>query len=441
MNDSLLINCKRDAITNLPYFDDFCQVCDGLIEMAKKEYYIVAFDISNFKLINDNYGFAAGDVLLNEAIRVFCLEDEECLVATRIYSDHIMAMYARINDKETIPLKVTRLNDIFVKRNQIKYSMVTLHIHAGIYKLEKKDEHITDCVDKANIARKAAKGHYKIDCVEYNDSLLYQQMMIADTITTLEENIRNNQVMIMLQPKVDIDTKTIIGAEALSRLVDKDGNMIAPDVFIPILEKTGKIVDLDRYVLKSIIKLVYKWKRLGIKNLRVSVNMSRVHFYMDDLAESIIENFEELDLSPEYIEFEVTESVFLDNTDMVIEKIEKLRNYGFKISIDDFGSGYSSLNLMSILPVDIVKLDKGFIDNSLNTKRGQEIIKGLIKLLNNIDLDIICEGIETEEEEKLIREFGCHQVQGFLYDKPIKIEEFEKKYVGEEILSRIKIKN
>lgn len=430
MNDSLLSMCKRDTITNLPYFDDFCHICDELIQMTKKDYYLVAFDIANFKLINDNYGFAMGDVLLNKAIEKFCMEDEECIVATRIYSDHIVALYSRINEHELIPEKVTRLNAEFVKDNQLNFPLVPLHIHAGVYSLGGRVEHITVCVDKANMARKAAKGHYKIDCVEYSDVLMKQQVRVAEILTTLEENIRNNQVLIYLQPKINVEKQRVVGAEALTRLIDKNGKIISPDEFIPVLEKTGKVIDLDKYVMKNVVKLVYKWSRLGIKDIRVSINMSKVHFYLEDIADQIIANFKELDLSPSLIEFEVTESVFLKDTDMIIEKIKKLRDFGFKISIDDFGSGYSSLNLISILPVDTVKLDKQFIETSLNTKRGKEIMKGLITMLNEINLGIVCEGIETAEEEKVIYEYGCSEVQGFLYDKPIRIDEFEKKYLN-----------
>lgn len=430
LNEELLEGIKRDTITNLPYVDDFCGVSEKILEQkTTKQYHLIAFDIANFKLVNNNYGFQSGDRLLNKAINQFCIENKACQIATRIYSDHIVALYETDESKELVVEKVTRFNNDFISAVQKEYPIVPIHIHSGIYKITDRSEHITKIIDKANMARKAAKGHYKIDCVLYDESLLHAQERVAEIITALEEGIKNNNILVLLQPKVNVKTHKVVGAEALSRLVDKDGNIIRPDEFIPILEKTGKIVDLDKYVLDYVVKLLEKWYGQGFKDYKISVNMSRVHFYFDDLAEQIIKKFETFNIPPKLLEFEVTESVFLSDTDMIIEKIAKLRDYGFKISIDDFGSGYSSLNLISILPVDIVKLDKGFINTSLNTKRGKEIMRGLIKMLSEIELDIICEGIETAEEEEVVYEFGCNEVQGFLYDKPIKVEEFTKKYL------------
>lgn len=220
-----------------------------------------------------------------------------------------------------------------------------------------------------------------------------------------------------------------MGAEALSRLVDKDGKIISPAVFIPALEKTGRIVDLDFYVLSFVLKLIRSWLDKGIEPVPISFNLSRIHFYNENLVENIMELTERYNVPAKYVEIEVTESVFFEEEHLIIDKVEKLREHGYKVSVDDFGAGYSSLNLIGILPVDIIKLDRGFVKDSLKTKRGNDIIKGLIKILNEIELDIVCEGVETAEEEKIISDYGCKEVQGFLYDRPIPVNEFEKKYL------------
>lgn len=200
-------------------------------------------------------------------------------------------------------------------------------------------------------------------------------------------------------------------------------------MFIPVLENSGKVLELDRYVMTYVFKKIRSWVDAGKEIIPISVNLSKLHFYYDSLVESIITEFDSYNISPEYVEFEVTESVFFEETELIIDKIEKLREHGFKVSVDDFGSGYSSLNLIGILPVDIIKLDKGFIKNSLNNKKGKDIIKGLIKILNEIEMDIVCEGIETHDEERTVYEFGCDTMQGYLYDKPIPVSDFEAKYV------------
>lgn len=431
MDEKLLEGIKRDLITKLPYFDDFCRISDKVLQdNSNEQYHFIATDIANFKLVNNNYGFQSGDELLNCAINMFCIDNPACIIATRIYSDHIIALYKTDETKELVVEKVTRYNDEFVSIVQKKYPIVPLHIHSGIYKVHDKSEHITKCIDKANMARKASKGQYKIHCVLYNESLLHEQERVAQIITALEDGIKNQNILVLLQPKVNVVTHKVVGAEALSRILDKDGNIIRPDEFIPVLEKTGKVIDLDKYVIDYVIKLIKEWYDRGISDLKISVNLSRVHFYFDDFADNIIKKFDTFNIPPSLLEFEVTESVFLSDTDVIIDKISKLRDYGFKISIDDFGSGYSSLNLISILPVDFVKLDKGFINTSLNTKRGKEIMRGLIKMLNDIELNIICEGIETNEEEQVVFDFGCSVVQGFLYDKPIAVDDFTRKYLN-----------
>lgn len=429
MDEKLLEGVKRDMITNLPYFDSFCMVAEKVLHEDKHKYHLVAFDVANFKLVNNNYGFREGDKLLNSVIKRCCIDDSSCVVATRTYSDHIVGLYVTDESECTISEKIAQNNRDIVRDTQEKFTLVPIHVHSGIYRIADNSEHITSCTDKANMARKAAKGNYNIGSMEYNDSLLKQHERVAEVITALEEGIRNKNILILLQPKINITTHKIVGAEALSRILDKNGNIIRPDEFIPVLEKTGKVVELDKYVMEYVMDLVEEWYLAGISNLTISINLSRIHFYTDSLAESIIESFEKRKIPPQLIEFEVTESVFLSDTDMIIDKINKLRDYGFKISIDDFGSGYSSFNLISILPVDVVKLDKGFIKTSLNTKRGKEIMRGLIKILNEIELEIICEGIENATEEKIVYDCGCNQVQGYLYDKPIKVDEFKNKYL------------
>lgn len=433
MIKELVEKTEKDRISNLPYFDSFCQIAEKYLVDHEGKYHIVAFDIANFKLINNNYGFSSGDKLINAIVDKTCINNPACIIATRIYSDHIIGLYTTDESKETVFEKVARINGEIVHELQSDYPLVPIHMHSGVYRIKQEDKHITTCIDKANMARKAAKGHYKIECVEYNESFLRAQERVAEVLTALDEGLNNDNILILLQPKINVETKKIVGAEALSRLLDKKGNIIRPDEFIPVLEKTGRILDLDRYVMNKVMDLVEEWYKQGVDDLVVSINMSRVHFYNENLSEDIIGEARKRNLPPALIEFEVTESVFLSDTDMIIEKIDKLRKYGFKISIDDFGAGYSSLNLISILPVDIVKLDRGFIRTSLDTRRGQEIMKGLISMLKNIELGIVCEGIESPEEEAIVYKYGCKEVQGYLYDKPIKIPEFIDKYIKEKL--------
>lgn len=429
MRDDLLKDIPRDKVTNLPYFDGFCRIASEFKTSSDQKLHIVAFDVANFKLLNDNYGFAKGDKLLNAIIKKCCIDNDACVVATRVYSDHLVGLYISDERDCSTKDKVSRYNDEIIKATQGTYPLVPIHIHSGIYKITDKNEHITSCVDKANMARKEAKGNYRIGCIEYDSSILKKQERIAEIITALEDGMRNKNILILLQPKINVETHKLVGAEALSRIYDKEGKLIRPDEFIPILEKTGKIVDLDRYVMEYVMTLAEEWYKSYISDITISVNLSRVHFYSEDLVSYIVKSFEKHNIPPHLIEFEVTESVFLKDTDMIIDKIAALRRYGFKVSIDDFGSGYSSLNIISVLPVDTVKIDKGFIRSSIDTEKGKEVMRGIIKMLKDIDLGIICEGIENSNEEQIVFECGCEEVQGFLYDRPIAVSEFKNKYL------------
>lgn len=251
----------------------------------------------------------------------------------------------------------------------------------------------------------------------------------AKVLPLFENSFRNEAIRVYLQPKISAETKKVVGAEALSRLIDSDGKVIPPVNFIAALEKTGKIVELDFYVLSFICKLIRKWIDEGIEPITISFNLSRIHFFSNTVVEDICKLAEEYNVPPQYIEIEVTESVFFEASEMIVSKVNALRDYGFKVSVDDFGTGYSSLSLIGVLPVDVVKLDKSFVKESLKSPRGSDLMKGIIKILNDIHLEIVCEGVETEEEATAVSEYGCDEMQGYLFDKPIPTDEFENKYI------------
>ena len=279
------------------------------------------------------------------------------------------------------------------------------------------------------MARRSVKGNYSVPWAVYNRKIQESNESDAKIIPIFNKALEDKSILVYFQPKMSVKENMVVGAEALTRLQDEDGNIIPPALFISILENSGKILELDWYVMRFVFAKIREWLNNGKKPIKVSVNLSKLHFYHDNLVGDIISEFDKYHISPEYIEFEVTESVFFEEAQLIINKIEKLRERGFRVSVDDFGAGYSSLNLIGILPVDIIKLDKGFIKNSLGNQKGKYIIKGLISILNEIDMDIVCEGIETKEEEQIVSEFGCDSMQGFLYDRPIPIEEFEQKYI------------
>ncbi len=421
---------QNDSLTGLLTFEDFLSQAGAAICDKSKAYMIVAADISDFHFINVNYGYDTGDDVLRDSAEFIKIFLPNAVYASRSHSDHFLMLVGISSiSYERVMNEVQRLKELLKKRISERAEGVSPNINVGIYFVDKEEMNIIAAVDKANVARRTSKGNYNIPCVVYSEHLMDIKENSAKILPIFDDSFRKESIRVYLQPKISSETKKIIGAEALSRLVDDAGNIIPPAKFIAALEKTGKIIELDFYVLSFICKLIRKWMDDGIEPITISFNLSRMHFYSPTLVEDIERLAEEYNVPPQYVEIEVTESVFFEAQEMIVNKVTQLRDYGFKVSVDDFGSGYSSLSLIGVLPVDVVKLDKSFVRESLKSPRSGDLMKGLIRILNEIHLEIVCEGVETPEEEKMVNEYGCDEVQGYLYDKPIPTDEFETKYI------------
>ena len=422
---------EKDKLTGLLMFDDFVAEAMNVIDQTSNDnYLLISSDISKFKYINRLYGYEEGDRLIRYLAEIFT-NDERCILACRPYSDHIIGIYKYTNGLDRIDFEreMKVVQELFVTNFKSDFPKASLHLNIGIYLMSDWNEPITSMIDKANVARRSEKGNYSISCAFYTEKINRRKEGEERILPVFERALEKQSILVYMQPKMSVEKKCIVGAEALTRLVDEEGNLIPPDDYIPILEDSGKVIELDRYVMKFVFKKIRAWLEEGKNVLPISINLSKIHFYYDNLVDDIMSEFEKYNIPSQLVEFEVTESVFFEEAELIISKIEQLRKHGFKVSVDDFGAGYSSLNMIGVLPVDIIKLDKGFIKNSLGNRKGKEIIKGLIQILNEIDMEIICEGIETKEEERVVYEFGCDSMQGFLYDRPIPIGEFEEKYI------------
>lgn len=422
-----------DKLTGLLNFDEFVKVTNEMISRVEEKdtlFVVISTDFSKFKDINKTYGYAGGNTLITRLSEIFT-GSSDCACACRPYSDHIIGLF-RYSADECWPVKQQELISVqadFCDEYKPLFPRISIHLNTGVYIISDHSEDMTSCIDKANIARRSVKGNYRVPYAIYTEEMQKRKEIEAKIIPLFEKALENESILVYFQPKINVKKGTVRGAEALTRLLDEEGKIIPPDIFIPVLENSGKVLDLDRYVMRYVFKKIKEWTDEGKRVVPVSINLSKLHFYYQSLVESIISEFDRYDISPDYVEFEVTESVFFEEHELLIDKIEKLREHGFKVSVDDFGSGYSSLNLIGILPVDIIKLDKGFIKNSLNNNKGKNIIKGLIQILNEIEMEIVCEGIENSDDEQIVYEFGCEVMQGYLYDKPIPVNEFESRYV------------
>lgn len=426
-------NKKRDSVTGMLTYGDFIDIakkCIGDCDDPSR-YVLVSTDISNFKYVNRICGYDKANRLLISVAGF--LEDESlsCIASSRTHSDHFISLYELKGSREDFIYRIDAMSRRFERSNSGDYPSIMLHLNNGIYFFEQQDDDILYCMDKANVARREAKGNYLLSGVLFSDDMLNRKEADAKILALFDNALHNDRIKVLYQPKMDIVEGRVKGVEALSRLYDEDDSLISPEVFIPVLENSGKVIDLDFYVMRKAFAAIRNWIDKGYEPVVVSINLSRMNFYGNRVADRIFSVFSEYGIPAECVEFELTESLFVAESDVIIEEVNKLRTFGFKVSMDDFGVGYSNLNSLGELPVDVIKFDKGFVKSSMATTAGYQIFLSLVNVFKKINYDVICEGVETKADEKMIFDCGCDMAQGFLYDRPMELSDFEAKYFAE----------
>ncbi len=422
---------QREKLTQLLYFDDFRIEAKQFIHETKYKYILISLNINNFKYINSVYGFEKGDRLLCRVADFYCRNNRNCVLASRMHADRfVMILQTEGKAQEEMQKQIEEMNRRFVEFVKEEYPFATIHMNVGASYIEGVENSISEVLDKAEAARRMIANNYKKEVCFFSQELETQLYLEKNMLPLFEQSLQDNRVLVYLQPKIDIDTQEIVGAEALARMIDVNGELIPPNLFVPLLEKKGMVMELDNYVAHTVFQLIHSWIQKGLKPIPVSINLSRLDFMQDEAWERTLNELKSMNIPKEYVEFEVTETVFFEDLNFIINRIRSLQNFGYKVSMDDFGTGFSSLNTVGILPIDIIKFDRGFVQNSIFTDKGVEIMAGMVSIFNKIGLDVICEGIETKEEEEIIRSCGCRYVQGYLHDKPLPIRDFEEKYMN-----------
>ncbi len=423
---------NADKLTKLLYYDDFKEEAEKIARNSERDYILVSMNISNFKYINDVYGYEVGDELLRSLAEFFHFKNENSVLASRMHADRFLVMTEGHGDSNSALLdRFFNRHKKFEEEMERRYPLSAIHINAGACRIEPDFSSISELVDKAEMARKSISDSYVETIIFYDEKLADKEDMERRIIPVFEKAIEENRVLVYLQPKFTIDTQELVGAEALVRLLDQNGNILSPNLFVPVLERAGMISDLDGYVAARIHHLIDSWLERQMEPIPISINLSRLDLTNEENWKGIKRRLERYRVPKKYIEYEVTETIFLDDLRNITSKIDSIQKEGHKVSMDDFGAGYSSLNTVGILPIDIVKFDRGFVQNSIGTSRGKAIISGMIDIFKQIGMEVICEGVETREEERMIAECGCNLIQGYLHDKPIPIDEFERKYMLE----------
>ena len=407
---------QLDEITGLYNRTYFFELAKELIDKTNEDIYLVTMDICNFKVVNELYGMNVGDELLKELarqLRKLCTDCE--MIAARFMADHY---YICISKRDFERIDFPRSFKTFLEDIDVK-------VIYGVYVVDPENEMPVNVMcDRAFVAVHDKTYGY-VDYIHFYNDAEHKQIMLEKEIESdMERALEERQFYIVVQPKYNPISGDIVGGETLVRWQHPKKGIVSPGIFIPVFEKNGFITQLDYYVWEETCRLIAKMKAEGIKTVPISINVSRAHFYGNELNQRLLNLIEKYGLKTSDIELEITESICGDAPDAIYEKIRELQNLGFKIAMDDFGSGYSSLNMLKEMPLDIIKMDLKFLDGE--QEKGRKILKALIDMAHTLDLKVVVEGVEILSQVEFLRQFEDCILQGYYYSRPVVAEAFEE---------------
>ncbi|MCR5627665.1 MAG: EAL domain-containing protein [Lachnospiraceae bacterium] len=410
-----------DSLTRLYNSDAFYRKAQERIHgEPDKEFAVLSIDIDRFRVINDRFGIKIGNKCLEElgnAIRVTLPKD---CIAGRYMADNYSVLLDYENERDIFEY-IDLLTREFVF-DAARRCGSTLSF--GIYKITKRDLPIRLMCDRARMAKQEIKNNSITNFAIYDDKVRLQQRKISEITSQMQVALDNREFVMFLQPKVDMKDEHLCGAEALVRWIHPTKGVHSPGEFIPLFESNGFVKKLDEYMWEAACEYLSHLKSIG-KLVPISVNISRFHVNNTDLVKVLTDMTSRYGIEPQYLELEITETLFTDNSEDLYATMQRLKDLGFVIEMDDFGSGYSSLNMLRKAPVDIIKIDRYFIDKIMSTKRGRIIIENSVSMSRQLGLKVVAEGVETKEQADFLKSINCDIAQGYYYSKPVSIDEFE----------------
>lgn len=403
---------QLDDVTGLYNRTYFYEMARELIETADEEMCIITMDISNFKIVNELYGMNVGDRLLKEiAEQVKKLDKEHHMIPSRFMADHYYMCMPR---SEFEQIKFPKSFKTFLEDMDIR-------VVYGVFMVEdNKEMPINVMCDRAFLAAHDKSYKYVEYIHFYNDSERKQQLLEQEIENEMEKALEERQFNIVIQPKYDPVTEQIVGGETLVRWQHPEKGIISPAIFIKVFERNGFIIQLDHFVWEETCRFQSEMKQKDLQTVPISINVSRAHFYNSELQHKLRELIQKYNLETKDIELEITESICGEDPENIYDIIRELQKDGFKIAMDDFGSGYSSLNMLKEMPLDIIKMDLKFLDG--DGHKGRFILKALIEMAQTMELKVVVEGVEILEQVEFLKQFNDCYVQGYYFSRPVVTE-------------------
>lgn len=421
---------ERDSITGLYSYEMFLNRMKEIIANQSEpiEIAYAYSDFSNFKYINDTYGYNVGNLLLRKFGELVSKNgDEDFLCAARLHSDNIIV--ARKNTTglgaEKYVEFIDSYNEYITKELRQYGHDNIISIRTGVYVSMSDAVMVEEAVTNAGYACKRSKDVGTTKAMLFTDSLMEEYKKRLRYISELDVAIRTGQMQVYIQPKTAADGIRVVGGEALIRWIKPDNQMVFPGDFIPIFEKSGDIITLDYFVYKEVFK--YQRKRLDnhLPVVPISVNVSKLHLKNDNLKKYLERLFNDYRLPVELIELELTENVYIENMEQAMRLLNWCKEKKIKIAMDDFGSGYSSLNMLDQVSVDIMKIDKTFLKNEVLQKNECIILEHVVSMADKMEIITVCEGVESKEQLEFLADIGCNVIQGYYVGKPMTMKDFD----------------
>ncbi len=413
----------RDALTGIYNWEGFVLKAQEHIDKhGDRRHMLIRINVREFKLVNQLFGMEKGNNVLR-SIALMCRDlAHEGDVFGRIQGDQFIILCDVDHfEREAYRRRAMELSDSFGN------NLYKLHIQFGIYRLNSRREDISIMSDRAKMAMRSIAGDHPVSFAEYNNELMLNTLYESEVVNSFADAVRSGQLHIYLQPQNDGDGK-LLSAEVLARWIHPDQGVIPPDRFISILERANIIHELDMHIWEKAVRQLYEWRGTDKSDIRLSVNISPKDITQLDLVMIFTGLMKKYDIHPSKLNLEITETALMADPERCINLVNALQREGFQIEIDDFGSGYSSLNLLKDVHANILKIDRAFLQRTEQEKRSEIILTHIINMARDLNMGVITEGVETRHQLEMLHALGCNIFQGYYFSKPIPVSEFEKKY-------------
>lgn len=423
-----------DSLTGLLSFSRFREEIEHLLISEPSQNYVLVYtDFESFRYVNSYYSYQQGDWLLHKFADYIIkgLESDTGVYFSRVVADQFV-LFAPCRPADDYVSIIDNVNREFIKEYAPQFPAVELHLRSGIYFVEKGCTSASAAIDAANFARRQVSANSAVSVCLYTSELKEQQALETVIISGMTSALQNHEFEVYLQPKFSLSDLSVVGAEALVRWRRPDGTLLSPDSFVPIYERTGRIVELDMYMFEAVAQFLAKNTALGRRQVPISINASVMHTLDPDTVRKYTDILKKYNVSSELTEIELTETATVDQHDAVEQLFKQFRANGFCTSLDDFGAGYSVMNSVLDIPVNTIKIDRMFLLSCEASEKGIYLLRQIISVLRGLGYNVLCEGIETQHQLEFLRAAGCAQGQGYIFSKPLPIAEYEKFVYGNE---------